>query len=97
MDGTYFDLYAASELTKRGERVLYCDWELDAETHRDRLERINGPDMPEAILYARCDRPLVYEIDRLRRIRHTEQVTYVVLDSVGYATNGDPAAADATG
>ena len=92
---SYFDLFVASERAKQGERVLYCDWELDAETHRDRLERINGPDMPDTLLYARCDRPLVHEIDRLRRIRRAERITYVVLDSIGYGTAGDPAAADA--
>jgi hypothetical protein len=89
-----FDLYLASERAKEGERVLYCDWELDAGTHRERLEQINGPDMPDAILYARCDRPLIYEIDRLRRIRRAERITYVVLDSVGYGTAGDPANAE---
>jgi hypothetical protein len=88
-------LVTASHVAKQGGRVLYADWELDQSVHRERLEQINGSEMPDAILYCRCDRPLVHEIDRLRRIVRAEQVTYVILDSVAYGTAGDPAEAGA--
>ena len=49
-------LWIGGELQRRGLMVLYVDWELSAEDHRDRLERLFGDDMP-AMLYARCARP----------------------------------------
>src|SRR5262249_41538434 len=64
---SYTALYIAGVLAQRGLNVALFDWELCGEDHRDRLERLFGPDMP-AILYARCERPLVSETDRLRRI-----------------------------
>jgi hypothetical protein len=62
---SYLALHVASELERRhGVKVGYFDWELDASQHRDRLERLTGPQMP-ALQYVRCERPLVYEVDRL--------------------------------
>jgi hypothetical protein len=78
----------------RGMRGLYVDWELDAEDHRYRLGCF-GDDIPEGVLYRRCRKPLVQEIDSLRRIGKSERIDYYILDSVGYGTAGDPAAADA--
>ena len=43
--------------------------------------------MPD-IRYVRCDRPLVHELDRIRRIVQKDRLQYVVLDSVGYGTLG---------
>jgi AAA domain len=88
-------LKVLTEVAAQGGRGLYGDWELNAEDHRHRLGAICGANMPEAIRYCRCDRPLVYEIDRLRRIVRAEGISYVVLDSVGYGTLGDPAEAAA--
>ena len=57
----------AGELAQRGVPTLYADWESTAGDHRDRLEHLFGPAMP-AVHYVRCERPLVHEADRLRRL-----------------------------
>ena len=87
-------LHAGGQLARRGIRVMLADWEFDGREHRERLGRLFGSDMPD-ILYARCDRPLVFEADRLRRIVTAEQVQYVILDSVAFASNGPPESAEA--
>jgi hypothetical protein len=87
-------LWVGAELARTGERVGYFDWELDAFTHRLRLERLCGPDMPE-IRYVTCDRPLIHELDRLRRIVRDDGLTFAILDSVGYGTAGAPESAEA--
>lgn len=91
---SYIALYGARTLAVSGIRVLYVDWELDAPDHKYRLECIDR-DMPDGLLYRRCRKPLVQEIDSLRRIGKAERIDYYILDSVGYGTAGDPAAADA--
>ena len=87
-------LHAGGQLAKRGLRVMLADWECDAQDHRDRLGRLFGADMPD-ILYARCDRPLVFEADRLRRIVTSEGINYLLLDSVAFASDGPPESAEA--
>lgn len=83
-------LYVVGRLAAdRGVRVGLFDWELDAAQHRLRLEALFGADMPD-VRYVRCDRPLMYEADRLQRIRQQEQLDYVLYDSAGYACNGKP-------
>lgn len=78
-------LYLAGHLAQRGVRVLYCDWEFDGESHRDRYGAIFGTAMPEGIRYCRCDRPLVAESDRLRRLVKQYDVHYLVCDSIVFA------------
>lgn len=90
---SYFALYAAGRLDQQGVRVGLFDWELAGEDHRDRLDRLFGAELP-AIRYARCDRPLVHEADRLRRIVRDERLEYVILDSVAFACDGPPEAAE---
>jgi hypothetical protein len=90
---SYWALYFAGLLAQRGLTVLYADWELAGDDHRERLERLFGFDMP-AVLYARCDRPLVVETDRLARLRQQHQVDYLVCDSISFACDGPPEAAD---
>jgi hypothetical protein len=75
-------------------RVAFFDWELDPYVHRGRLEGINGTEMPD-VMYVRCDRPLVHEVDRLRRIIKKERIEYAILDSIGYGTQGAPESAEA--
>lgn len=87
-------LHVAGELARRGKRVLLADWELDGGDHRDRLERLYGPEMPD-VIYARCDRPLVAEADRLRRLTVDEALDYIVFDSVAFACDGPPESAEA--
>lgn len=43
---SYLGLFYAIEVARRGVNVGYVDWELDAGQHRDRLERLAGPQMP---------------------------------------------------
>jgi hypothetical protein len=82
-------LWIGGELVRRGLTVLYVDWELSAEDHRDRLERLFGPDMP-GMLYARCARPMTAEVDRLRRLVRQHRVDYIICDSVAFACDGRP-------
>lgn len=93
---SYTCLYLAGRLAERGMRVALFDWELAGEDRRDRLERLFGPDMPR-IIYARCERPLVYEVDRLRRIALDQQIEFAVFDSVAFACDGPPEAAEVAG
>ena len=93
---SYICLYLAGRLAERGLRVALCDWELAGEDHRDRLERLFGADMPK-VIYARCERPLVYEVDRLRRIARDEQIDFAIFDSIAFACDGPPEAAEVAG
>jgi hypothetical protein len=90
---SYLALYAAGRLAGRGVQVLYVDWELVGSDHRTRLERLFGTDMP-ALHYVRCDRPLIIEVDRLRREIHRLSIDYAIFDSVAFATGGPPENAD---
>jgi hypothetical protein len=91
---SYLDLRYASELAASGERIGFFDWELDPFTHRRRLEAINGPHMPD-VRYVRLDRPLVHEVDRIRRIVREDKLTYAIFDSIAYGTAGAPESAEA--
>lgn len=82
-------LWLGGELIRRGLTVMYVDWELSAEDHRNRLERLFGPDMP-SMLYARCARPMTAEVDRLRRLVRQHGVDYIICDSVAFACDGRP-------
>jgi len=87
-------LHIAGKLEQQGLRVLLCDWEMAAVTHRDRFERLFGPSMPRNVLYARCEKPLVYEAERLRRIVRDQRVDYAIYDSVVFGCDGPPEAAE---
>ncbi|HYI96511.1 MAG TPA: hypothetical protein VEX68_23415, partial [Bryobacteraceae bacterium] len=93
---SYVGLYVAGRLVQQGLRVGLFDWELAGEDHRDRLERLFGPSMPK-IMYARCERPLSAEMDRLRRIVRDEALDYAVFDSIAFACDGPPEAAEVAG
>ncbi len=86
-------LAIACELQRQGERVGYVDWELDASDHRLRLGRLCGDDLP-AIVYIKCDRPLVAEVDRIRRLADDDELTYLMYDSAAFAADGPPEAAE---
>jgi hypothetical protein len=90
---SYLALWLAGQLAENGIRVLYVDWEFSADDHRDRLERLFGETMPD-VLYARAERPMTAEADRLRRIVREENVGYIVADSVAFAADGPPEAAE---
>lgn len=89
-------LYCAGSLAERGIRCGYFDWELDANAHRDRLERLFGPSMPP-VHYVRCSRPLVYEADRLRRIVREHELEFAVFDSIAFACDAAPENAETAG
>jgi hypothetical protein len=86
-------LYFAGELERRGVSVLYLDWELDAATNRLQLERLFGEDMPD-VKYRRCDRPLVIEVDGIAQQVRECAIDYVICDSISFATDGPPEAAE---
>jgi hypothetical protein len=50
--------------------------------------------MPD-VRYVRVDRPLVHAVDHLRRIARGDDLKYAVYDSVAFATDGPPEAAEA--
>jgi hypothetical protein len=83
-------LYLGGLMAEDGDRVLLADWELDAVDHRERYATLFGAEMPGRLLYARCARPLVHEVDRLKRIVRQQGVDYVIFDSVGFACHEAP-------
>ncbi len=89
-------LYIGGRLDRDGHRVGFFDWELAGEDHRERLERLFPGDLP-GIFYARCSRPFAVEIDRLRRIVRDEQLDFVICDSIAFACDGPPEAAEVAG
>jgi hypothetical protein len=86
---SYLALYWAGRLQQMGARVAMFDWELDAADHKERSVRLFGHQGPE-LVYVRCSRPLVYEIDRLVQIKHDHQIDYVICDSIAFACHGKP-------
>src|SRR6266545_3222058 len=91
---SYLALFIAAALAQQGLTVLFADWELAGEDHRDRLERMFGQFEMPPILYARCDRPLDVEADRLARLREQQRVDFLICDSISFAVDGPPEAAD---
>jgi len=93
---SYLALFLAGRMAQQGRRVALFDWELAGEDHRERLELLFPGSMPQ-ILYARCERPLVHDVDRLRRVVRDNGVEYCVFDSVAFACDGPPEAAEVAG
>lgn len=87
-------LYLAGWLGQNGVRTLFCDWELEGSDHRERLQRLFGHDMPP-VYYLRMHRPMVDEIDGIRREIQKNRIEYVIADSVAFAINGAPESAEA--
>jgi hypothetical protein len=88
-----FALLLGGQLAQQGLTVGFFDWELDAWTHRRRLESLFGAFMP-AIRYLRCDRPLIYEVDRLAQAIRRDGIDFAFYDSIGFACDGPPEAAE---
>ncbi len=93
---SYLALYLAGLLAERGLAVALFDWELAGEDHRYRLGCLFPDGMPQ-VFYLRCDKPLVHEVDRLRRNVRDNDIQFAVFDSVGYAADGAPESAEAAG
>ena len=74
-----------------GVRVLYADWEFSPESHRDRLGRLAGSNMPvDNLHYVRCVQPLIGEQTRLEQHIRKEGIEYLICDSVAFAVPGRP-------
>jgi hypothetical protein len=86
-------LYVLACLAKRGLTVALADWELSGSDHRGLFERL-FPDMPK-LLYIRCDRPLVHEVDRLKREKRDKGIDFFGYDSIGFGCDGAPESAEA--
>lgn len=80
-------------LARQGERPLYLDWEADEGEHREKLEQLFGPAMPD-VCYLRGSAPLIHDVDRVRRAVLAHGITYLAIDSAGVATSGPPEAAE---
>lgn len=93
---SYTALYLAGCLSRQGFRVALFDWELAGEDHRLRLNLLFQNDEPY-ICYARCERPLIYESDRLRRVVIEERIDYAIFDSIVFACDGPPESAEVAG
>jgi AAA domain len=87
-------LYFAGHLAQKGRRVGLFDWELDAAEHRLRLGHLFPSAPLPRIRYVRCSHPLCREAERLRRVVKEADLDYIVFDSVGYACDGPPEAAE---
>src|SRR5262245_20483225 len=80
------------------ERVLYLDWESDAETHGERLHGLTHRRelvQKGAILHRRLWRPLTDTIDVVRMDADKHQADLVICDSLGAACGSEPESADA--
>lgn len=93
---SYVALYLAGNMAMTGLNVALFDWELSGEDHRDRLERLFGSRMP-IIQYARCDRPLTSEVDRLARMVRDLKIDFAFYDSIAFACDGRPEDAEVAG
>lgn len=91
---SYVALYLAGRLEQQGLRTGVFDWELAGEDHRVRLELLFGPEKMPAVHYRRCDRPLHYSVDRLRRDAELHRLDYLIYDSVAFACDGPAEAAE---
>lgn len=91
-------LFAAIDLVQNGgHRVLYCDWELDGESHAQRLRRFAGPvpSMRDSLIYRRCERSFQREALQIRDIIAKRKISYLICDSIGFAAEGAPESAEA--
>ncbi|MEO7190070.1 MAG: hypothetical protein ABI051_03340 [Vicinamibacterales bacterium] len=83
----------ALEARRTGRRVGYIDFEWGPEAHRKRARGMYGPQFPD-IRYIRVERPLVAEIDSLRRAVINDGWDYAVIDSVSFGVSGPPESAE---
>lgn len=90
-------LFAAADLAQQGYRVLYCDWELDGESHSQRLRRFFGPvpGLRDNLFYRRCDRSFQREGMQIREVIAKRKINFLMCDSIGFAAEGAPESAEA--
>jgi hypothetical protein len=83
----------ALEMVRSGRRVGYCDFEWEPGPHRKRAKLMYGAQFPD-VRYLRLGRPLIQEIDGLRRTVINEGWDFAVLDSVSFGVSGPPESAE---
>jgi hypothetical protein len=90
-------LFAGIDLAQSGYRVLYCDWELDGESHSQRLKRFVGPvpGLRDSLIYRRCERSFQREALQIRDIIAKRKISFLICDSIGFAAEGAPESAEA--
>lgn len=93
---SYLMLHWAGTLARQGIRPMFVDWELDATDHRERAAALWGAEIP-SVLYVRCSRPLVSELDRLARLKHEHRIDFAFLDSIAFLCHGKPEDAEIAG
>ncbi len=49
------------------------------------------------VMYMRCERALIHEVDRLRQVIGEHSINYVIFDSIAFACDGPPEAAEIAG
>lgn len=84
---SYFAMYIAGQLAKAGVNVLYADWEFAVRDHRKRFGKLFQP-MPKNVIYVRCDKPMVDEVERLAHLVSHHRCQYIVCDSMVFAVDG---------
>jgi len=79
-------LYAAADLAENGYRVLYCDWELTAEEHAQRITMLLGNmhSIRDTLFYRRCNRPFVDDILPIRDIIAKRKIQFLICDSLSF-------------
>lgn len=84
---SYFAMFLAGTLAGMGIPVLYADWEFSLGAHRQRVGRLFSP-IPKHLHYAKCDRSLKEETERLSRIVRETGAKFLIADSIGFACDG---------
>jgi hypothetical protein len=93
---SYLALWLAGRMWQMGMKIGYFDWELSADEHRYRLEMLFGQQLPR-IQYVRCDRALIHESDRLRKVTRDHKLDFAFCDSIAFACDGPPESAEIAG
>ena len=77
---------------RKKHRILYLDYEADAEEVKDRFDRLSvgiGIEMP-SLKYRFCHQRLSDEIETIQKIVQEEEITMICVDSAGPASGGEP-------
>ena len=77
-------------------KVAMLDWEMEAWDHRRRMDSIcEGIGIaPPKILHIPCRTAIWDDVERLRRIIAEHEISFLIVDSVGYACAGLPLVSD---
>ncbi len=93
---SYTALYVAGRLALQGVPVALFDWELSGDEHRERFELIFAPQRPP-LTYCRCEGAITSEVDRIEKVIQDNKIVYGIFDSISFAVNGPPEAAETAG